>query len=67
MHFDYAFLRNAERENNVTVLVGRCWESNMLAAHVVPSKGDGEEWVGEGKSAQEGLKGKTGRECFVQA
>ena len=45
VHFDYAFLRNEEGGEKATVLVGRCRRSKFLTAHVVPSKGESEEWV----------------------
>ena len=45
VHFDYAFLRNEEGGERATVLVGRCRRSKFLTAHVVPSKGESEEWV----------------------
>ena len=45
VHFDYAFLRNEEGGNKATVLVGRCRQSKFLVAHVVPAKGESEEWV----------------------
>ena len=47
VHFDYAFLRNEEGGNKATVLVGRCRQSKFLVAHVVPAKGESEEWVVE--------------------
>lgn len=45
MHFDYAFLRNEEGGEKATVLVGPCRQSKFLIAHVVPSKGESEDWV----------------------
>ena len=45
MHVDYAFLRNCEGDEKSTVLVGRCRESKMLLAHVVPSEGGSEDRV----------------------
>ena len=36
---------NAPFGEKATVLVGRCRQSKMSVAHVVPSKGESEEWV----------------------
>ena len=47
MHYDYAFLRNEEGGEKATVLVGRCRQSKLLVAHVVPSKGAREEWIAD--------------------
>ena len=45
VHFDYMFLRNQAGEDKATVIVGRCRSSKMLVAHIVPAKGESEEWV----------------------
>ena len=45
VHFDYMFMGNKSGGHTVPVIVGRCRSSKLLIAHVVPMKGDGEEWI----------------------
>ena len=45
VHFDYMFMMNKAGGRTVPVIVGRCRTSKVLVAHVVPMKGDGEDWI----------------------
>ena len=45
VHMDYCFFREAEGRPNVACLIVKCRKSRALAAHVVPYKGAGVEWV----------------------
>ena len=45
IHMDYCFFRELEGGESVPCLVVKCRKSRALAAHVVPQKGAGVDWV----------------------